>query len=144
MSAATRDLVNAGGYLVALGAILAASTLSYGLLVRAMPGLMRTWMPAAETSGSGADADTRYAPWRLSPQEAQRLFEARSSVLLPPTPAFPPPENGWPSYAAMARQRARDSAGAVVRPAKPDAIDEPTPAKLGAPAAKVDFQMGGR
>ncbi len=145
MSAATRDLVHAAGYLAAVGAIVAASTLGCGLLVRAMPGILTTWMPPAETTGSGASADAAYVPWRLSPQDAQRRFAARSSVLLPPTPAFAVPENGWPSQVAVARARALEtSARSGAAPRLPEAVNAPTAANPAVPVANVDFQAGGR
>ena len=138
MGAARQELLGALGYLVAVGAILASSAASYAALLHAMPAALSPFMPAPETSGSGGRLDTRYVPWRLSPEEAQKRFETRSSVLLPPTPAFRQPEHGWVSQAAIA----------VAPPPRLEAIREPIrpalPTPVGAPAAQVDFQMAGR
>lgn len=144
MGPATRDLVNAAVYLVALGAILAGSTLTYATLLRAMPAVVAAWMPEGETSGFGGTGNTRsdtpYVPWRLSPPEAQRRFATRSAVLLPPTPAYPEPPGGWPAY----DKRAPAIPAALARLPGPPAVSAPVPAELPAPVAQVDFQMGGR
>lgn len=155
MSAPTRDLVNALVYLLALGGILAATTVSYGMLVGTMPAVVRTWTPASETSGTGgatdARADTRYVSWRLSPEEGQKRFETRSAVLFPPTPAYPEPRNGWASEAARLSKPAPDHrAWTILRPARAEARNV-TPASLptrttnlGAAEVIGDFQAGGR
>ncbi len=144
MSPAMRDLANAGAYLAALAALLAASTLSCAMLLRALPALVGPLIPAAETSGSGATAEPRYVPWRLSPEEAQRKFATRSAVLLPPTPAFPEPPGGWPSYAAVRKGELESgSLAAIARSPTSAGAGEPMP-KLAAPIAQADFQMSGR
>lgn len=159
MRAPARDLVNALVYLVALGGIIAAATVSYGMLAGTMPDVVRTWTPASETNGTGGAADTRadarYVSWRLSPEEAQKRFETRSAVLFPPTPAYPEPKNGWGSVAARADKPAPDHARAwaILRPARAEARNVTRPAalptrttNLGAANVGVsgDFQAGGR
>ena len=144
MGPASRDLVNVAGYLVALGAIVAGSTLTYATLLRAMPAAVGAWMPEGETSGFSGTGDRRaetpYVPWRLSPQEAQRRFATRSAVLLPPTPAYLEPPGGWPAY----DKRTPASPAALARLPAPPAVSAPIPAELSVPIAQVDFQMGGR
>lgn len=158
MRAPARDLVNALVYLVALGGIVAATTVSYGMLAGTMPAVVRTWTPP-ETSGTGGAADTRadarYVSWRLSPEEAQKRFETRSAVLFPPTPAYPEPKNGWASVTPRADRPAPDHARAwaILRPARAEAGNVTRPAalptrttNLGAANVTVigDFQAGGR
>src|SRR5690242_10138050 len=120
MSVPTRDLVNALVYLLALCGILAASTVSYGMLVGTMPAVMQTLTPPAETSGTGAAADARYVSWRLSPEESQKRFAGRSAVLFPPTPVYPEPPNGWASQAGRVSKPGPELAGAwtILAPAR--------------------------
>ena len=62
----------------------------------------------AGTTGSGsAEVDSRFAPWRITPEEAQRRFATRSTALFPPTRLPPTPENWSPPYASVAKKQAQ-------------------------------------
>jgi hypothetical protein len=109
----SRDLLSAVFYVVALAGILALIMAGLAALLAKPPRLLSA-AAQAETSGSGAqqEVDSRYAPWRITPQEAQRRFATRSSALFPPTRFPPTPENWSPPYAATAKKHAlKDSRG---------------------------------
>jgi hypothetical protein len=109
----SRDLLSALFYVVALAGILALIMAGWSALVATPPGLLSA-AAQAETSGSRAqgEVDARFAPWRITPQEAQRRFATRSSALFPPTRLLPTPENWSPPYAATAKKQAlKDSRG---------------------------------
>jgi hypothetical protein len=107
-ASASRDLLSALFYMMALGVLLTLIVGAAGVaLVKIPPGLLGG-TAQAETSGSGAqgEVDARFAPWRITPEEAQRRFATRSSALFPPTRLPQTPENWSPPYAAMARKHA--------------------------------------
>ena len=62
---------------VALAGILALIMAGWGALVATPPTLSAA--AQAETSGSGAQSEvnSRFTPWRITPQEAQRRFATR-------------------------------------------------------------------
>jgi hypothetical protein len=141
------DLLSALIYVVALGMILAALILPYRVLLGATP--------PRETSGAAAQADSsrepKFVTWRLTPEEAQRRFEAPSLSLLPPTPAPPIPENWSPSYAATAKKQALEkmrsepAARSRARAPGPKKTDPQTPTNAkGGTRVAIDHQMGGR
>jgi hypothetical protein len=159
-TSASRDLLNAFFYVVALGVVLALIVGAAGVaLVRIPPGLLGG-TAQAETSGSGAqgEVDARFAPWRITPEEAQRRFATRSSALFPPTRFPQTPENWSPPYAAMARKhalkdphgeaRAHASARDISRARHLGVTNAPLSTAQNSPvvtsSAMVDPQMGGR
>ncbi|HEX4555838.1 MAG TPA: hypothetical protein VH249_17740 [Xanthobacteraceae bacterium] len=147
-------------YVVALAGILALIMAGWGALVAAPPRLLSA--AQAETSGSGAqgEVDARFAPWRITPEEAQRRFATRSSALFPPTRFPPTPENWSPPYAATAKKhalkdwrgepRAHASARDMSRArlsrgtSAPASMAQDTAAATPAAHAMADSQMGGR
>jgi hypothetical protein len=157
----SRDLLSAFFYVVALAGILALIMAGWGALVATPPRLLSA-SAQAEPSGSGAprEVDARFAPWRITAEEAQRRFATRSSALFPPTRLPPTPENWSPPYAATAKKHAlndprgeprahasaRDMSrarllrgtGAPVSTARDNAAATPTA------HAMVDSQMSGR
>src|SRR5712672_3078464 len=152
MESPSRDLLSALVYIVALGGILVLIVAACGVALVAVPPGLLSMTAEAETTGSGApsEVDSRFAPWRITPQEAQRRFATRSSALFPPTRLPPTPENWSPPHAAMARKQAkeprahasaRDMARARVLPATsaPMATAQSSPVSH----AAIDSQMSG-
>ena len=146
MGAPARDLVHALAYLLAVGGILAAAVVSYGTLAAAMPGIMQAWTPPVRTTGAGTAGESRYVSWRLSPEEAQKRFEARSAVLFPPTPFYPEPAGGWAAQVARPMRPGPEDASAlaIVRPVRAEAMTAHISVTQSGPPAGADFQMGGR
>jgi hypothetical protein len=157
MESPLRDLLNALVYIVALGGMLVLIVAVCGVAFVAVPPGLLGMTAEAETTGSGApsEVDSRFAPWRITPQEAQRRFATRSSALFPPTRLPPTPENWSPPYAAMARKQAKDPRGEPRAHAR--ARDMARARRLPAPGAPmatpesgpvshaaIDSQMAGR
>src|SRR3984893_5781489 len=157
MESPSRDLLSALFYIVALGGILVLIVAACGVALVAVPPGLLSMTADAETTGSGApsEVDSRFAPWRITPQEAQRRFATRSSALFPPTRLPPTPENWSPPYAAMAKRQAKDprgeprahaSARDMARARLLPATSAPMAPPQGSPVshAAVDSQMSGR
>src|SRR5258705_12442161 len=118
MESPSRDLLSALVYIVALGGMLVLIVAAGGVaLVAAPPGLL-SMTAEAETTGSGApsEVDSRFAPWRITPQEAQRRFATRSSALFPPTRLPPTPAKRLPPPAAVGRKHAEGAGARAGRP----------------------------
>src|SRR4030081_2555345 len=113
MESPSRDLLSALFYIVALGGILVLIVAACGVALVAVPPGLLSMTAEAETTGSSAqsEGDSRFAPWRLTPQEAQRRSPPRSAALCPPTRRPPTPENWSPPYATMAKKQAKDPRG---------------------------------
>src|SRR3981081_157276 len=107
----SRDLLGALFYIVALGGILVLIVAACGVVLVAVPQGLLSMKAEAEATGSGtqSEVDSRFAPWRITPQEAQRRFATRSSALFPPTRLPPTPENWSPPYGTMAKKPAEDA-----------------------------------
>jgi len=107
-TSASRDLLSAFFYIVALGGVLALIIAAAGVALVKVPPALLGGTAQAETTGAGShsEVDSRFAPWRITQQEAQRRFATRSSALFPPTRLPPTPENWSPPYAAMAKKQA--------------------------------------
>jgi hypothetical protein len=153
----SRDLLSALFYVVALGAILVLIVAACGVALVAVPPGLLGMTAEAETTGSGApsEVDSRFAPWRITPQEAQRRFATRSSALFPPTRLPPTPENWSPPHAAMAKKQAKElrgepranaSARDMARAHGLRATSAPIATAQSSPAshAAIDSQMDGR
>src|SRR5882762_4786481 len=119
MESPSRDLLSALFYIVALGAILVLIVAACGVALVAVPPGLLSMTAEAETTGSSApsEVDSRFAPWRITPQEAQRRFATRSSALFPPTRLPPTPEKWSQTYAAMAKKQTKDQRGEPSAPA---------------------------
>jgi hypothetical protein len=159
-TSASRDLLSAFFYIVALGGILALIVTAAGIALVKIPHNLLGGTAQAETSGAGAqsEVDSRFAPWRITPQEAQRRFATRSSALFPPTRLPPTPENWSPPYAAMAKKhalkephgepRAHASARDMSRARHLGVTSAPLStaqnSAVATSSAMVDPQMGGR
>jgi hypothetical protein len=156
MESPSRDLLSALFYIVALGGILVLIVAACGVALVAVPGLL-SMTAEAEATGSGApsEVDSRFAPWRITPQEAQRRFATRSSALFPPTRLPPTPENWSPPYATMAKKQAKDprgesrahaSARDMARARVLPATSAPMATAQSSPVshAAIDSQMAGR
>jgi hypothetical protein len=154
-----RDLLGAFFYLVALAGVLALVGVAYRATLETLPRVLVAAMPEPETSGSGTQEETgrdsRFAVWRITPQEAQKRFETRSASLFPPTPIPPMAENWLPPYAAMAKKQALLHAraqailpkGLRVRRSRETNGQMPNPPAADsapAPHATADPQMEGR
>ena len=152
----SRDLLSAVFYVVALAGILALIMAGLAALLAKPPRLLSA-AAQAETSGSGAqgEVDARFAPWRITPEEAQRRFATRSSALFPPTRLPPTPENWSPPYATMAKKQAKDprgeprahaSARDMARARLLPATSAPMATAQSSPVshAAIDSQMAGR
>src|SRR3979409_3772 len=102
MESPSRDLLSALFYIVALGGILVLIVAACGVALVAVPPGLLSMTAEAETTGSGAqsEVDSRFAPWRITPQEAQRRFATRSSALFPPTRTRSPAVGALPPDAA--------------------------------------------
>src|ERR1700709_1189987 len=113
MESPSRDLLSALFYIVALGGILVLIVAACGVALVAVPQGLLSMKAEAEATGSGtqSEVNSRFAPWRITPQEAQRRFATRSSALFPPTRLPPTPENWSPPYVTMAKKQTKDPSG---------------------------------